>query len=150
MNRPALPLSSLSASDEAARVAAATERAWWATTARCDWGPAGPVGECCYRTRADAERGMRVFGRWRGIPDLDGVSVRSGPRHAARAWAGDPLPPWGDPSTGLPRGEARRTPKKRLAAEAGLQENALVNVVRHGGHTTTRTLDGWPPRSRWT
>ena len=31
--------------------------------------------------------------------------------------------------------------QKRLAAEAGLQENALVNVVRHGGHTTTRTLE---------
>ena len=24
---------------------------------------------------------------------------------------------------------------------SGLQENALVNVVRHGGHTTTRTLE---------
>ena len=31
--------------------------------------------------------------------------------------------------------------QKRLAAEAGLQGNAPVNVVRHGGHTTTRTLE---------
>ena len=42
-------------------------------------------------------RGTLAFGTHRGIPDDDSVSVRSGPRHAARAWQAGPLPPWGDP-----------------------------------------------------
>ena len=53
----------------------------------------------------------------------------------------DPAPPtrWGAAVADLMR--ERGWSQKRLAAEAGLQENALVNVVRHGGHTTTRTLE---------
>lgn len=78
-------------------------------------------------------------------PGPDGICWRCRRAGMGRV-AGADATRWGAAVRDLLR--ERGMTQKELATAAGVRQNTIGDIVRHGKHTTTNTSSGWPPR--WT